>query len=92
MSGQYIYVANLDDGLRIYAFGAVKPSMGITQTNGGNTLSISGLPGDVYWVLASTNLLDWQTIVTVTNVNGAVQFTDTATTNYSQRFYRVVMP
>jgi hypothetical protein len=43
---------------------------------------LSGVPGDVYHVLASTNLLDWQPIATVTNMDGTIQFTDTAATNY----------
>ena len=60
--------------------------------NGQIQFSLSGVPGDVYHVLASTNLLDWQPIATVTNMDGTIQFTDTAATNYSRRFYRLVMP
>jgi pimeloyl-ACP methyl ester carboxylesterase len=92
LSGQYIYVANSGDGLRIYAFGVVHPSMGITRSGGGNTISISGLTGDVYRVLASSNLFDWQTIATVTNLTGSVQFIDTGVSNFNRRFYRTVMP
>jgi hypothetical protein len=66
--------------------------MRITQTNGENTISISGLPGDVYRVLASTNLFDWQTIATVPNLTGSVQFIDTGVSNFNRRFYRTVMP
>jgi hypothetical protein len=62
------------------------------QQNGQVQFSLSGVPGDVYQILASTNLVNWLSIATVTNMGGIVQFTDTASTNYSRRFYRVVMP
>jgi hypothetical protein len=34
------------------------------------------LAGDVYRVLGSTNLYDWQTIASLANLSGFVQFTD----------------
>jgi hypothetical protein len=46
----------------------------------------------VYQVMASTNLVNWQTIATVTNLTGAIQFIDPANTNYPHRFYREVTP
>ena len=55
-------------------------------------LKVSGLPGDVFRVLASTNLLDWQVIGFVTNYCDSVQFIDTAATNYNRRYYRCVTP
>ena len=55
-------------------------------------LSISGLPGDMYRVLASTNLLDWQLLGTVTNLNGMATFIDTTASNFNLRFYRLVSP
>jgi hypothetical protein len=66
---------------------------GVSCGQGGQIqLNVSGYAGDVYRVLASTNLSDWTSIATVTNIGGAVQFNDTAMTNYSRRFYRLVMP
>jgi alpha-tubulin suppressor-like RCC1 family protein len=57
---------------------------------------ISGLAGDVYRVLVSTNLQDWltnwQTIASITNLSGSVHFTDPGAAGYSRRFYRVAMP
>jgi alpha-tubulin suppressor-like RCC1 family protein len=55
-------------------------------------LKVSGLPGDVFRVLASTNLLDWQVIGFVTNYCDSVQFNDTQATNFNRRFYRLVTP
>jgi alpha-tubulin suppressor-like RCC1 family protein len=57
---------------------------------------ISGLAGDVYRVLVSTNLQDWltnwQMIASITNLSGSVHFTDPGAAGYSRRFYRVAMP
>jgi hypothetical protein len=60
--------------------------------NGQVQFTVRGLPRDVFRVLASTNLLDWQTNCCVTNYSGSVQFIDTQATNYSRRFYRSVAP
>jgi alpha-tubulin suppressor-like RCC1 family protein len=54
--------------------------------------TVSGLAGDVYRVLGSTNLRDWQTIASVTNLSGTMQFTDPGSAGYTRRFYRLVMP
>ena len=63
-----------------------RPPGGIVQ------ITLTGSTGDVYRALASTNLLNWQPIATVTNFSGTVQFSDTEATNLSQRFYRCVVP
>jgi hypothetical protein len=55
-------------------------------------ITVSGLAGDVYHVLVSTNLHDWQSIASVTNLSGTMQFTDPGAAGYSRRFYRLVMP
>jgi hypothetical protein len=55
-------------------------------------LTICGLPGDVYCLQASTNLLDWESVGTVTNVTGTVEFMETPASGYNQRFYRLVLP
>jgi hypothetical protein len=36
--------------------------------------------------------VNWQTVATLTNVVGFVQFTDPGTTNFNSRFYRLVTP
>lgn len=60
---------------------------------GGNIqMTITGFSDDGYSVLGSTNLLTWQTIASVTNFTGTVQFTDPGATNHPQSFYRLVTP
>lgn len=53
---------------------------------------LTGQPGYSYTIETSTNLIDWADFTTLTNTNGTVSFTDAASTNYSQRFYRVLAP
>jgi hypothetical protein len=66
---------------------------GVNYLPGGQVqFTVSGLAGDVYRVLGSTNLHDWQTIASVTNLSGTVQFSDPGAAGYSRRFYRLVMP
>jgi hypothetical protein len=48
-----------------------------------------GSAGDVYQVMASTNLLNWQNIASVTNIAGSVLFSDFNATNFNRRFYRL---
>ncbi len=60
--------------------------------NGQVQLTISGKAGEVYRVLASPDLLGWQTIAFITNVTGVVQFTDPDPMVYDHRFYRCVTP
>ncbi len=75
---------------------AISSGMTLSQVqldiNGQLAFTVNGSPGDVFRVLASTNLADWQPIATVTNVTGTAPFTDADTTNYSQRYYRCVIP
>ena len=76
------------------AYGSCAPVITlVTLLSGGNIqISLTGSSGDIYRVLGSTNLLDWQTIASVTNLTGIVQFTDSTATNYNQRFYRLAIP
>ena len=92
LSDRYAYVANSADGLRVYWFSSGILSLEVIVTNGLPRISLSGLPGDVCRILASPNLVDWQTIATILNASGTVQFTDTDATNFSSRFYRMVIP
>ena len=55
-------------------------------------LTMTGPPGNVFRVVSSTDLLTWQTIATLTNLDGPCTFTDSATTNLTARFYRLVSP
>jgi alpha-tubulin suppressor-like RCC1 family protein len=66
---------------------------GLNYLPGGQVqFTVSGVVGDGYRVVASTNLRDWQTIASITNITGMAEFSDPAATNYSRRFYRLVMP
>jgi hypothetical protein len=49
-----------------------------------------GPPGEAYLLQASTNLVHWEIIGTITNASGTTQIQDDATT-FSQRFYRLVL-
>ncbi len=65
---------------------AAIPFLSIT----GSKLIVAGDSGQVYILQATTNLSeDWQPLVILTNVNGRVEFTDTGSTNFGQRFFRV---
>jgi uncharacterized repeat protein (TIGR03803 family) len=62
------------------------------RPNGTVQMLLTGPPGNVMCVLASTNLPNWETIATLTNFAGTMQFTDPAATNFGCRFYQLVMP
>ena len=61
-------------------------------TNSQVHFTVSGLCSDVYQVLGSTNLVNWQLLGTMTNGTGAVDFVDPSAASFSQRFYRIMMP
>jgi hypothetical protein len=54
-------------------------------------VSMTGLAGQTYLIQASTDLVNWTTLTTLTLTNGTGQFTDPATASYPQRFYRAVV-
>ena len=92
VSGPYIYVANSADGMRIYYLTNAVFSLSAAVSNGLPQLTLWGLPGDVFRVLGSTNLRDWQAIGSATNYGDSVQFIDTQATNFNRRFYRAEIP
>lgn len=51
--------------------------------------TFTGTPGDVIHVQASTNLSNWQTIGTITNIIGVMTFVDPQADILSKRFYRL---
>jgi len=61
-------------------------------SNGSIQLTLTGYVGNAFRVFGSTNLQDWQALAALTNLTGSLFFTDPAATNYSQRYYRSVMP
>jgi hypothetical protein len=60
-------------------------------TNGTFQLTATGAPA-VYTLLASSNLVDWVALTTLTNVSGPFQFTDALAGALPQRFYRIAAP
>jgi hypothetical protein len=61
-------------------------------TNGGLQLNFKGTVGATNIIQASTNLLDWMPVASIVNSNGFVQYTDSLSTNFSMRYYRVKIP
>jgi hypothetical protein len=54
--------------------------------------TITSSPGLVLRVDATTNLMTWTPIATVTNTTGTLDFADTNSPSFKLRFYRVVLP
>jgi len=70
----------------VLGFGSAQP----LTTNGFN-LMLQGTIGSNYVIQASTDLVNWQTITNFVSTTSPVYFSDPAATNFSQRFYQVVM-
>ncbi len=88
-----ITLAPIPSGIVIGANFSKRPSLRVgTCMEGlvedGFRLTLNGEFGAKYSIEASSNLLDWVSVGTVTNTYGTAQFTDGAATNLWQRFYR----
>ena len=59
-------------------------------SDGSVHFSLSAMPGLVYRLDASTNLVDWAALTNIADPSGTIQFIDLEATNFSQRFYRAV--
>ena len=55
-------------------------------------LNLSGGFGTTCRIQASTNLLNWDTLATLANTTGTLQYTDTNAPSFNRRFYRAVAP
>ncbi len=66
-----------------------KPEFAIPtiQTDGTIQLILKGTEGQAYAIDASTNLIDWVLLITITNTNSSVSIMD-FTTNAPKKFYR----
>ena len=62
---------------------------GFGYNNGTFSLTVSGDPGLDYIVQASTNLTDWASIFTNHSPTPPFVWSDSAASNFSQRFYRI---
>ncbi|MDQ6631524.1 MAG: immunoglobulin domain-containing protein, partial [Verrucomicrobiota bacterium] len=52
-------------------------------------LIFSGDLGVSYWIDRTTNLVDWEPLTNMININGLIEFIDTSATNSDKGFYRV---
>jgi hypothetical protein len=59
----------------------------VSLTDGLFHFNVGGQPGLSVEIQASTNLVDWATMATLTNSSGTISFT-TPTVGYTRRFYR----
>lgn len=50
--------------------------------------TLTGVPGQRIAIEATTNLVDWSLLATLTNLTGTVQFNDTDAASVGRRFYR----
>jgi hypothetical protein len=83
-------IQQLDAQDRVLALGFT----GWSLTPGGALVpELSARPGSIIRIDSSDNLIQWQPILTVTNVLGTARFTDPDTRSFKYRFYRgVVQP
>jgi hypothetical protein len=63
------------------------------QTDGGMLITGSGIANQIYVLQTSTTLSSWSAVATNSaNAQGAISFLDPNAPNYSQRFYRLLVP
>jgi hypothetical protein len=75
-----VRVEDLSDKLRF---------LSTTVLPGGQVqLVLSAVPGRAHIIEASTNLVDWTTVATLTGSNAPLPFLDSSAVNFSRRFYR----
>ena len=92
-AGNYTVVASNSAGAvtsQIAVLGVNQPlSITLTApTNGAVLLSVSGPAVKNLTIYASPDLLNWLPIVTKTNAQGTLQYTDTAAGSFTRRFYK----
>jgi len=61
----------------------------LVRSNGQFAFKVRNSASSSFVIQASTNLVDWTNLLTVTNAIGVFPFTDTAT-NFDRRFYRAL--
>ncbi len=62
----------------------------ITSPNGDRIITFRGEAGVVYQLEASENLTTWEPLQQMLNNDGVLYYTDPATTNFVNRFYRAI--
>ena len=67
--------------------------IGFDNTGSNVLIKFVGIPTQLYFIQGSTNLVDWLLIGSnVAGSNGRFQFTDTNAYQFSQRYYRTLIP
>ncbi|MCI0541902.1 MAG: FG-GAP-like repeat-containing protein [Verrucomicrobiales bacterium] len=61
------------------------------QVSGPGVFRVQSWKGMAFEMQASTDLVQWLPLTTVTNLTGTLDFTDQDATNHLQRFYRTVL-
>jgi hypothetical protein len=76
------------------AVSGLKLGLGSAQplSSNGLDLVLFSLPGLEYRIDASGDLLNWTAVTNFVSTNATMHFLDSSATNYSQRFYRAVVP
>jgi hypothetical protein len=90
---QAINAAGAICSIRTLAFTATPPpprilAASLLWTNGQFSFTLQSQPGSVLEIQASTNLVDWTSLATLTNQTATLPFTDTDNT-FTRRFYRL---
>ena len=79
-------------GFVVLGDGTIQPALtlavgSMVHTNGQLSFVVQNPANRGFEIQASTNLVDWTSLLTVTNSTGPISFTDPAT-NFPRRFYR----
>src|SRR2546421_6922011 len=84
---QTIYAAGGNGVCKTIQFTSVSRS-----TDNSTQLTIKGPAADNYEIQASTDFSTWNLLKTIPNPQGVFPYLDAGTTNFPNRFYRVVIP
>ena len=78
--------------LNVSAAAPARPQMsGLVLMNGTFSLSVNGDSGHDYIIQVSTNLVSWDSLYTNHSPTPPFNWTDPNTTNFTRRFYRVLL-
>jgi hypothetical protein len=61
------------------------------RVDGSFQLQLVGLANSNYVIQASSNLIDWQTLTTMSSTNGYLDYVDADAVNWNSRYYRAVL-
>ena len=59
------------------------------MVNGQFQMTVRGAIGQSYSLLASTDLVNWVSVLVFTNANSSTLIIDPSGTNFSRRFYKI---